>query len=57
MKKYTSIIKVEFVGNAYWAENEQEYKEKVRYAFQHEFNICPSDNEIEILTEEEVEGS
>ncbi len=46
MKKYTCNIKVQFGGNSFKAETEEEYIEKVKKNFLDEFGIELADNEI-----------
>ena len=46
MKEYTSDIKLIFSGNNHSADNEKEYKEKVKSQFFDEFGIILDDKEI-----------
>lgn len=54
MKQFTSIIKVEFVGNVLEAEDEEDYREKLKDNFYRDFGIVLTDEEIEITDEESV---
>lgn len=53
MKTFRSIVKLEFGGNGIEAESKEQYIEKLKEAFEQEFNIELLDKEITQI--EEVE--
>ncbi len=57
MKKYTSKVKLVYVGNEIICKNEEEYRERLKETFLNELNIDLQDDEIEIIAEEEIRDS
>jgi hypothetical protein len=48
-KEYYSVVKLEFGGNNFEANSEEEYKDKVKAQFKEEFGIIVRDEEIVVL--------
>ena len=47
MKKYTSLVKLEFGGNEFHAKSKEEYIKKVILSFKQEFDIELNESEIQ----------